>query len=405
VPEAPAPAAPAQQTPAAPADVGTLKPHHRRRALRDPRMQAITQSKERMLSARRPSRRSFTRDEAARLFAGTLRTRDAGLRTLTTDAEQLVRYGLPVWNNEADVAQALEVSVASLRHFSMHRAQDRAPHYVTFAIAKRRGGERLIMAPKQRLKALQRRLHALLGSRLPISEFAHGFRRGHSIVDNARPHVGKAVVLRLDIRDFFPSIHFARVRGLLLAFGYAYPVASILAALTTEAPRQPVQVGDMLFFPPVGPRACPQGAPTSPAIANALLVRMDRRLAGLARRFDFSYSRYADDLTFSGNDIANAHKIRLLATRIVQDEGFQINPDKTRVMRDGSRQVVTGVVINRVLGLSRQTRRYLRAAVHRCVQAHLAGTADRATLARVEGQLAYLSMLNPEQARKLALKG
>jgi retron-type reverse transcriptase len=260
------------------------------------------------------------------------------------------------------------------------------------------------MAPKQRLKALQRRLNILLGAHLPVSPYAHGFRRGHSIRDNAAPHVGKRVVLKLDLHEFFPTIHFARVRGLLIALGYGFPVASVLAAVMTEAPRQPVQIGEQIYYPPVGPRACPQGAPTSPSIANAVLVRMDRRLAGLARRFGFAYTRYADDLTFSGDDIAAAHKIRLLAARIVEEEGFALNPAKTRVLRDGSRQSVTGVVVNQVLGLSRQTRRYLRAAVHRCVREHLAGTADPAMLSRVDGQLAYLAMLNAEQARKLALK-
>jgi hypothetical protein len=218
---------------------------------------------------------------------------------------------------------------------------------------------------------------------------------------NAQPHVGKRVLLQLDIREFFPSIHFGRVRGLLLALGYGFPVASVLAALMTEAPRQAVAVGDTIYFAPVGARACPQGAPTSPHLSNALLLKMDRRLAGLARRMGFAYTRYADDLTFSGDDIAQAHALRILAARIVEEEGFRINHEKTRIVRDGSRQSVTGVVVNDVLGLSRQTRRRLRAAIHRCAQAQAAGTADPATLARLEGELAYLSMLNPQQAQRL----
>jgi RNA-directed DNA polymerase len=393
----PPPSPPPTQPAAA---VPPLKPDHRRLRITDPRLSNRPPSAQ--PGRRRPSKRVLPRDEAARLFSATLRTYDREARLLAADEAQLSRYGLPVWRNEADVARALDISLQTLRHFSMHAAQERAPNYVTFAIPKRRGGERLIMAPKRRLKALQRQLNALLCSKLPASEHAHGFRSGHSVRTNAQPHVGKRVVLHLDIREFFPSIHFGRVRGLLTALGYGYPVASALAALMTEAPRQPVSVGDTIYHVPVGTRACPQGAPTSPHISNALLVKMDHRLAGLARHLGFAYTRYADDLTFSGDDIAAAHALRLLTCRIVEEEGFQINPQKTRIMRAGARQCVTGVVVNDVLGLSRQTRRRLRAAIHRCALARAAGRADAATLARLEGELAYVAMLNPEQAQRLA---
>jgi hypothetical protein len=404
--QAPAPAevrtaevwAPAAPPP--PAPVLPIKPMHRRLQLVDARLAAKASSVQH--SAQRRFKRTIAPAETARLFSATLRTRDRQARLLAIDEAQLTRYGLPIWHTEADLAHALEVSLKTLRHFSMHSAQERSPHYVTFAIPKRSGGERLIMAPKRRLKALQRRLNGLLCVRLPVSEHAHGFRSGHSVRTNAQPHVGKGVLLQLDIHEFFPSIHFGRVRGLLLALGYGYPVASVLAALMTEAPRQAVAVGDTVYFAPVGARACPQGAPTSPHLSNALLLKMDRRLAGLARSTGFAYTRYADDLTFSGEDIAQAHALRILAARIVEEEGFRINADKTRIVRDGSRQSVTGVVVNDVLGLSRQTRRRLRAVIHRCAQAQAAGTADPATLARLDGELAYLSMLNPQQAQRLA---
>jgi retron-type reverse transcriptase len=372
--------------------------------VRDERLTHKSTPVQHAVTARRPSKRSFSRDEAARMFSATLRSRRRGVRDLVTDEQQLARYGLPLWRTEAELATALQVELKTLRHYAIHSAQDRVTHYVAFAIPKRSGGERLIMAPKTRLKALQRKLNTLLVSKLPVSEYAHGFRTGHSVRSNAQPHVGKKVVLRLDIRDFFPSIHFGRVRGLLLALGYGYPVATTLAVLMTDAPRQPVQINEVRLYPPCGPRACPQGAPTSPGISNALLVRLDRRLAGLAKQQGFAYTRYADDLTFSGNDIAAAHALRLAAARVVKEEGFEINPQKTRIARTASRQLVTGVVVNRVLGLSRQTRRRLRAAVHQYLQAHAAGATDPRRLARLDGQIAYLSMLNPEQARRLATR-
>jgi RNA-directed DNA polymerase len=386
---------------AAPAPA-SVKPGHRRLALRDEHLLPQPAVSEHAVTARRPRKRYFNADDARRLFSPTLRTRDRNLRSLSTDEAQLTRYGLPVWHTEAALAAALDVELKALRMFSTHSAKDRCSHYVTFAIPKRSGGERLIMAPKTRLKRLQRQLNALLVNKLPVSEYAHGFRTRRSVRTNAEPHVGKDVILRLDITDFFGSIHFGRVRGMLIAFGYGYPVATTLAALMTEAVRQPVMVGETRFFAPVGVRACPQGAPTSPGLSNTVVVKMDRRLAGLARRYGFAYTRYADDLTFSGNDIAGAHALRLLATRVVEEEGFTINARKTQFRRSGSRQTVTGVVVNDVLGLSRQERRRLRAAIHQYLQANAGGTAEPALLARLDGKVAYLSMLNAGQARRLA---
>jgi len=341
------------------------------------------------------------REEARRLFAGTLRSGDGAVRHLATDEAQLARHGLPVWRSEAELAQALGLTPKALRHYSIHSARERAPHYVTFAIPKRSGGERLIMAPKSRLKAIQRRLNALLVRRLPASEHAHGFRPDRSVRSNAQPHLGKAVVLHLDLKEFFHSIRFGRVRGLMLALGYGYPVASVLAALMTEAPRQPVVAGGVRFFPPVGPRACPQGAPTSPGVSNAIVVKLDRRLAGLARRIGFSYTRYADDLAFSGDDVGLVHALRCLAQRIIEDEGFAVNHAKTRVLRRGARQCVTGVVVNHVLGLPREQRRRLRAALHQLrLRAQREGGAVQIDDV-LRGKLAYLNMLNPEQAARL----
>jgi retron-type reverse transcriptase len=299
------------------------------------------------------------------------------------------------------VAAALQLEVKTLRHLSVHSARDRVLHYVAFALPKRRGGERLIMAPKKRLKAVQRALNTLLVSKLPVSSYAHGFRRERSVRSNAQPHVGKQVVLRMDLRDFFPSIHFGRVRGLLVSLGYGYPVATVLATLMTEAPRQPVRVGDEIVYPPAGSRSCPQGAPTSPGLSNAVTMKLDHRLAGLARKRGFDYTRYADDLTFSGNDLRAAHALRLTASRVIQEEGFEVNAEKTLVMRASGRQQVTGVTVNRTLGLSRSERRTLRAALHREAQARAAGGGDAGLIARLRGKLAYVFMLNPEQAARL----
>jgi len=378
---------------------GPLKEHHRRLAIRDRRL--LPKPKKilpKIGRGKRPKYMSF--DEATRLFAGTLRTRNRELRDLATDEEQLARYNLPLWRTEEDVAAALGITVKKLRFFSTHREKELTPHYVTFAVRKRSGGERLIMAPKRRLKALQRQMLALLVERLPVSEHAHGFRRAHSVRSNAEPHVGKAVVVHLDIKDFFPSVTFARVRGMLIALGYSYPVAATLAAFMTESARQPVDVDGQLYHVPVSERHCVQGAPTSPALCNSILLRLDRRLSGLARKFGFTYTRYADDLSFSGDaDHRTAHGLCVRAARIVEAEGFTVNATKTRIMGQGRRQTVTGVVVNQQLGLSRQERRRLRAMAHQL--ARQGPSADPAQVAYLRGKLAYLSMLNPVESEAL----
>lgn len=358
-----------------------LKPAHRRRALRDRRLLPKTRRKKRLMS----------KQEAQRLFGGSLRTRNRNLRDLLPDEEQLRRLDLPVWKSEDELAAALGLTLKQLWFFAMHREQEQARHYVTFAIPKRSGGERFIMAPKRRLKALQRQLLALVVEKLPVHEAAHGFRKGRSIASGAARHVGKRLVLKLDLKDFFPSVTLPRVRGLLIAYGYGYPVATALALLMTEAVRQPVEVDGKLYHVPVGPRHCVQGAPTSPGLCNALVLQLDRRLSGLARKFGFDYTRYADDLTFSGPDRKQGWGLYQRALGIIEEEGFSVHPAKTILMGMGRRQTVTGVVVNQVAGLSRQTRRRWRAALHQRQESE----------ARLKGQLAFLWMLNPSQAAAL----
>jgi retron-type reverse transcriptase len=377
-----------------------LKEHHRRRAWRDKRLLPKVRSPARQFGlTKRKAIMPFT--EAQRLFGGTMRTRNRNLRDLLPDEEQLQRHGLPIWKTEEDVANSLGISLRELWFFSIHRERERQPHYITFAIPKRSGGKRLIMAPKRRLKAIQRKLLALLVEKLPVSEHAHAFRRARNIRSGAEPHVGKRLVLKMDLKDFFPSVTAARVRGLLIAYGYSFPVATTLAVLMTESERQPVEVDDELFHVPVGQRHCVQGAPTSPGLCNALVLRLDRRLAGLAKTHALAYTRYADDLTFSGElTRESAHRLRASVNRIVEEEGFTLNREKTRLMGKGARQTVTGVIVNQTLGLSRQERRRLRACAHK-LRLNPSGDEIRRR-GRLKGKLAYLAMLNREQAAKLS---
>lgn len=373
---------------------GPLKPGHLRQSTRDTRL-FPKEKPDRYQWPPPPKTVYFTEAEADRLFSMSLRTKNRDIHNLATDTKQLKRYGLPSWTSEQEIADALGVSVKTLQHYACHRIRETCPHYVRFAIPKRNGSQRLIYAPKRRLKALQRKTHELLVSKLPVSEYAHGFVKGRSVASNAKLHVGKKIVVKFDIRDCFPTLHYGRVRGLLIAMGYSYPVATSLALLMTEAPRQPVEIDGKIYHVPVGDRVCIQGAPTSPGLCNAIMKRLDQRLAKFALSAGYDYSRYADDLTFSGDDVKRVPQLKKIVQEIVEAEGFVLNPAKTRLMRRGGCQCVTGVVVNDVAGLSRKDRRQMRAAFHQF--AHKSETEQRKLL----GKLDYLRMLNPDQANAL----
>ena len=328
-------------------------------------------------------------------------------RAAKTDEARLSRFGLPVIRDERELAEWFGVSLPRLRWFSHQQASEAVSHYVRYKVPKRSGGERIILAPKRELKALQRKiLRGILGL-MPPSETAHGFVPGRSIVTNATPHVGQAVVLNLDLKDFFPSMTLSRVRGLFVALGYSYPVASTLALLCTECEREVRRKGGRRAYCAIGPRRLVQGAPTSPAIANLVSWRLDRRLAGLARKQGFAYTRYADDLTFSGDGLDAALRLLSAATHIVNSEGWLINPAKTRLYRRSSRQVVTGLVVNDRVGTPRRLRRRVRAILHNADRTGLQAQnrEGRRDFRRyVAGLLSFIHAARPEQATRLKRK-
>ncbi|MBA3822729.1 MAG: RNA-directed DNA polymerase [Ktedonobacterales bacterium] len=327
-----------------------------------------------------------------------------GKEANTTDAEKLARLGLPLLLSEQDVADLLGIPLNRLRWFTFDRAADTTWHYVRRVVPKRSGGERVILAPKQELKALQRKVLSDIVGRAPVALAAHGFVPGKSTITNARQHVGKAVVLKLDLQDFFPSITFARVRGLLIALGYAYAVASTLALLCTEYDREEYTRDGTRYFISVGPRHLVQGAPTSPTLANLVSWQLDRRLTGLAGAFDFTYTRYADDLVFSGDNPDVVQKLRFLTERIIRDEHFTVNRKKTRVARQSARQIVTGLVVNEAVATPRDLRRTLRAILHHAEKEGLAqqnreGRKDYP--AYLQGMIAYVNAASPRHAAVL----
>src|SRR5262249_57668079 len=180
-------------------------------------------------------------------------------------------------------------------------------------------------------KAAEQGILGHVAEKLPVHGSAHGFLPGRSILTNAAAHTGARAVVKMDVKDFFPTVTLKRVKGIFRKAGYREQVATLLALLCTEAPREVVEHDGRTYYVSLGPRCLPQGAPTSPALTNTLCLRLDRRLSGLAKRLGWRYTRYADDLTFS-LPAGHKGKPRLgalvgLVRRIVEAEGLRINPE------------------------------------------------------------------------------
>lgn len=281
-------------------------------------------------------------------------------------AGQKLVADLPAIADAKALADAMGIGLAELRFLAYNRALTRISHYQRFRIPKKSGGERRISAPMPRLKRAQYWILDNILARVPIHPVAHGFAPGRSILTNAAPHVGRDVVINLDLKDFFPTLTWKRVKGKFRGLGYPEAVATVLALICTEPDQDEVELDGQRLYAARGPRLLPQGAPTSPALTNLICWRLDRRLSGLAAKLGFTYTRYADDMTFSasGDAAAKAGVLLKFVGEIVASEGFIVHPDKTRVMRAHNRQEVTGLVVNKRVGVPRDTLRRFRALLH-----------------------------------------
>ncbi len=324
----------------------------------------------------------------------------------TSRVDLLTSKGLPVLSTPADLASALGLPIKRLRWLAFHADSAECVHYVQFRVPKRSGGERILQTPHRILGTAQRWTLDNVVAKLDAEPQAHGFVKGRSIVTNARPHAGRAVVVGMDLEAFFPSVGFPGVRKVFERAGYSPAVATILALLCTECPRRPEVRGRTTYHVATGPRGLPQGACTSPGLSNQVARRLDRRLAGLAAKLGLAYTRYADDLTFSGDDEANV-KVGYLIARvrlIARAEGFAANEAKTRVLRRNTAQVVTGLVVNDRPGVRRSEVRRLRAILHRA-RAEGLDAQNRAGRPEIRawllGKIGFVAMARPEVGARL----
>jgi RNA-directed DNA polymerase len=276
--------------------------------------------------------------------------------------------------SKADVAKFLCVSPGEIdqvldqqRRFYMPRQRTKAD-----------GTIRTLHEPTGPLMLLQQKVKNHILDAVGLLDCIHGGVRGRSQITNTIPHVRKEVVFTLDIKDFFPSVSSSSVRAIFRVLGFGEEAATVLTRLV------------------VWESHLPQGVPTCTGIANLAMTRVDIRLRSLARQRGFDYTRYIDDLALSGS--RRLLDFRRLIIRIVETEGFRVNPHKIRTMHSGMRQVVAGVIVNRKLNLSREQRDKIRQNVIR-----FASTPKRfrKNQDRIRGHLSWLSSVNAPLGKRL----
>lgn len=237
-------------------------------------------------------------------------------------AERLLDNDIPVIFDSKHLSMLLGTDFSYLMSFVF--AQDL--HYKEVKIPKKNGDTRCLNIPSVPLKYIQRWILDNILSKIKVSEFAYGFIKERSIVDNAKLHTNKECVINMDISNFFPSICYEQVFRIFFYYGYTKEVSFILARLCTY-------------------NGClPQGSPASPYISNIVCLKLDKRLVSLAMKYNADYSRYADDITFSGN--SGVRKCIVIISKIIEDEGFSVNMKKTRIAYRHQKQEVTGLIVN-----------------------------------------------------------
>ncbi|OEZ98559.1 reverse transcriptase family protein [Duganella sp. HH101] len=330
----------------------------------------------------------------------------------------LAALALPELPTVGDLAAWLDEPIGALDWFADQwrlagDKESRLQHYHYRWVPKRSGGLRLIEIPKERLRRIQQKILRQILDLLPPHPAAHGFRRGHSCLTHAALHAGQRVVIRMDLKDFFPSVPLSRIHAVFEKLGYPDKVAGALARVCVNRAPHGVfrDTRDGASVPWAERQALksphlPQGSPCSPALANLCAYRLDVRLEALALAMGASYSRYADDLAFSGDrDFARAaERFHIQVAAIALEEGFRINTRKTRLMREGTRQQVTGVVVNAHPNIARDEYDRLKATLTNCVR-HGPASQNRDAhpdfRAYLAGRISYVKMVNASRAIKL----
>lgn len=314
--------------------------------------------------------------------------------------------GLPELSSEEELADWLGLNelqlarFADLKELSNKTDNAFAPHYKFHIIPKPDKTFRLIEEPKPVLKRLQRRVLTCLLNKVPVSPNAYGFATGKNCIQAAARHASEDAVVAFDIKNFFTSISLSRVSGLFRSFGYPSAVSMALAGLCTVRTPYAIRSKHRLSdFNNLSVRHLPQGAPTSPALSNLCAFNLDRRLEGLANRYDARFTRYADDITYSGDTPIVKPLLRHVPS-ILLSEGFKPNEKKTRVRFRHQQQVSTGIVVNEKVNVSRARYDFLKSSIHHLIS-HRNETDFPTRVIRLSSQIAWVEQINPTKGYKL----
>lgn len=333
------------------------------------------------------------------------------IRATLCYADKLNAKELPVIFDRMHLAFLLLMDIHELLHY-MRKTSN---YYKYFAIKKRRGGLRRIIAPYSDLRRIQVWIKECILDKIKQPYYVTAFAKGRNILKNAQIHEGKKYILKLDIADFFESIGFKQVYSAFCRMGYTSDVSSCLAMLCTskineykysqlEEQKEIQALFDELRWK--NEAFLIQGAPTSPALANIICYRMDRRIIGLSKGIKFNYSRYADDMTFSADNKYDLPKIGMVK-RIVESEGFHLNEDKTELLHTGNRQIVTGLLVDGRVRVPGKYKKDLQRHIHFCKKyggrEHFNRIAPGLAFGKewLEGRIRYVYSIEPDVAKKL----
>lgn len=294
-----------------------------------------------------------------------------------TEIIKLNMLGLPVIQSIDDFSVLTHISKYTIYQLSHYSDK----YYKTFEIPKKSGGKRTICQPSKKLKGLQSWILVNILNKIQVSPSCKGFRKGSSTLDNALPHIGANTILNLDLKDFFPTVTTKQVYNVFKTIGYNKLIATVFTNICTYK--------DML----------PQGSPCSPMLANLIAWTLDLRIQGYVGRRGISYTRYADDLSFSGLNPSKVVKIIPMIKTIIDDENFVVNHKKTRIASSARAKIVTGLIVNEdSAGIGKQKYKDLRAKIH-----HLTLPTEQKNeklLYHVGGWLAYLNSVDKERLQK-----
>lgn len=251
---------------------------------------------------------------------------------------------LPQFSTILELSDIMKLSEQTLYHLS-YRVER---FYKIVRIPKKSGGFRNLACPSEDLKAVQAWILRNILDKLRTEESATGFKSGMGIFENVQRHAENLYILCMDIEDFFPSTPRKHVYNLFRSLGYNKHISLVLTNYCTYKD------------------GLPQGGVTSPALSNILNIRLDRRISGYTNRKNIIYTRYADDITLSSNNVEKLIKAKEVIKKIIEDEGYKVNDKKTRILRPGARRKVTGLIISdkKQFGIGKQTKRILRAKIH-----------------------------------------